>query len=62
MKEIYRAPEKLSGAYEKIEISMPFNGPAAGIGVSMPIADKFFIAANLSAIYMWGDFDFKGRI
>lgn len=51
---------EISGSYEKVEVSMPFHGPAAGIGVSMPIADNFFIAANLSAIYMWGDFDYKG--
>lgn len=49
----------IDGIYEKVEISMPFNGPAAGIGFSMPFADNFFLAANLSAIYMWGEFDFK---
>lgn len=44
--------------YENTTIKMPFNGPAAGIGFSSPIAEKFFFAANLSALYMWGKFKF----
>lgn len=47
-----------SGGYEKIEIEMPFNGPAAGIGFSTQIGERFFFAANLSGLYMWGKFKF----
>lgn len=47
--------------YEKVTITMPYNGPAAGIGFTSPLGDRYFFAANLSALYMWGKFDFKDK-
>jgi hypothetical protein len=48
-----------TGGYEKNEIKMPFHGPALGLGFSAPVGEKFFFAGNLSALYMWGKFDFN---
>ncbi len=50
-----------SAEVQDIEIKMPFHGPAAGIGFSAPLGDRFFFASNLSAIYMWGNFEFKSN-
>jgi len=46
------------GGYQKIDIKMPFHGPALGVGFSAPVGEKFFFAANLSALFMWGKFKF----
>lgn len=37
---------------------MYLHGPALGVGFSTPIGDRYFFAGNLSALYMWGKFDF----
>ncbi|HOP64281.1 MAG TPA: hypothetical protein PK358_11630 [Spirochaetota bacterium] len=43
---------------EDVDITQPFHGPAAGIGMSMPIGSSgYFFAANLSCLYMWGKMD-----
>jgi len=52
------------GAIEAIDIQdmhiiTPFHGPALGVGVSLPLNDRVFVAANLSALYMIGVFDVK---
>ena len=54
-----RGPLDITARHEYIDISMPSNGPALGFGFSTPVGDRFFLAANLSALYMWGDFDFN---
>jgi len=48
-----------SGEHSLITIEMPFHGPAFGVGFSAPFGERFFFASNLSAIYLWGKFDFK---
>lgn len=40
---------------------MPVNGPAFGLGISAPIGDRYFFAANISALYMWGAMDFDSN-
>ncbi len=39
-----------------------FHGPAAGVGFSLPLGEKFFVAANASAIYMRGVFKLRSRM
>jgi len=48
-----------SAQHTNVDLKMPFNGPAAGIGFSMPIGERFFFASNLSVLYMWGTFHFN---
>lgn len=36
-----------------LETLFPSHGPAVGIGYSRPLSPEFFIAANLSALYLW---------
>lgn len=44
---------------EDMKAKQPFQGPAFGIGFSMPLGNKgFFVAANLSGIYMRGKTEF----
>ena len=40
-----------------IDAKTPSHGPALGIGYSLPIGKGYFFAANLSALYMWGEFE-----
>jgi hypothetical protein len=51
------APDEIRGVYNDVTCKMPFHGPAIGIGFSAPISERFFFAANLSALYMWGKFE-----
>ena len=37
----------------------PFHGPALGVGISLPLNDRVFVSANMSALYMIGVFDAK---
>jgi hypothetical protein len=39
----------------------PFHGPAAGIGVSQPLTEHYFLTASLSALYMLGTVEFDGN-
>jgi hypothetical protein len=55
-----RGSSDITTRYENVEITMPVNGPALGLGVSAPLGERYFLAANLSALYMIGKFDFKG--
>lgn len=53
-----------TGAIDEIGIQdmhvvTPFHGPALGIGMSLPLNDRVFVSANLSALYMIGVFDVK---
>lgn len=47
----------------KSEMNNPMylHGPALGVGFSTPLGDRYFFAGNLSAIYMWGKFDFNDK-
>jgi hypothetical protein len=47
------------GRYENTEINLNYNGPAVGIGFSIPFAEKFFVAANASFVYLWGSMKLK---
>ncbi len=38
-----------------------FHGPAAGVGFSLPLGEKFFVAANVSALLMGGVFKMRTR-
>jgi hypothetical protein len=40
-----------------IDAKTPSHGPALGIGYSLPIDKGYFTAANLSVLYMWGEFE-----
>jgi len=43
--------------FESGTITQIFHGPAAGLGLSLPLGNRgFFVAANVSFIYMWGIF------
>ncbi len=53
-----------TGAIDAIDIQdmhviTPFHGPALGIGMSLPLNDRVFVSANMSALYMIGVFDVK---
>jgi len=48
--------------YEHLKLPMYASGPALGLGISMPIGDRYFFAGNISAIYMRGKFDFENTI
>ncbi len=53
-----------TGAIDEIDIQdmhvvTPFHGPALGIGMSLPLNDRVFVSANLSALCMIGVFDVK---
>lgn len=52
---------QITTRHEYIEITMPVNGPALGLGFSAPIGERYFFAANLSALYMWGKMDFDSK-
>ncbi len=39
-------------------IEFPAHGPALGLGYSHAFSDTYFIAANLSIVYMWGKWEF----
>lgn len=41
---------------QDMQIVTPFHGPALGVGVSFPLSERVFAAANLSALYMRGLF------
>jgi len=41
---------------QRIDIDIYAHGPALGLGLSIPFAEVFFISANLSALYMKGNF------
>jgi hypothetical protein len=40
-----------------INTKTPSHGPALGIGYSLPLGKGYFVAANLSGLYMWGKFE-----
>jgi hypothetical protein len=56
-----RGSSDITTRYENIEVTMPVNGPAIGLGFSAPVGDRYFLAANLSALYMWGNFGSKSE-
>lgn len=43
------------------ELDTPSQGPAIGLGVSYPFGKGFFTAANVSGLYMRGEFKLKGN-
>jgi hypothetical protein len=43
-------------AVSESEIKTAYHGPALGLGLSIPVTGKYFLAANLSAVYMPGQF------
>lgn len=45
--------------YQNVETEMPSHGPALGLGYSYPFAEKFFLAVNLSGLYMFSEFKMK---
>lgn len=48
--------------HEEMTIKQPFHGPAGGVGFSLPLGEKgYFVAANLSGLYMWGKFKFESE-
>lgn len=51
-------PGNVNSTNEHIKMPMYATGPALGLGISTPIGDRYFFAGNISAIYMWGKFDF----
>ncbi len=44
-------------AVSKSAITTMYHGPALGLGLSLPVTEKYFMAANLSAVYMPGKFE-----
>lgn len=40
-----------------IDAKTPSHGPALGIGYSLPIGKGYFVTANLSGLFMWGEFE-----
>lgn len=44
---------------QELNIKTPSHGPALGIGLSFPIGN-YFIAANISGLYMKGELEVKG--
>ncbi|TAL39780.1 MAG: hypothetical protein EPN93_00615 [Spirochaetes bacterium] len=51
-------PDNFNSVYvEDLNINQLFHGPGLGVGYSLPFGRNYFFAANLSAIYMWGDFE-----
>jgi hypothetical protein len=61
----YKAAERRSGISSSeetytesgVNIDTPAQGPALGLGYSLPLGQSFFFTANLSALYMIGKFD-----
>jgi hypothetical protein len=57
----------LSGTITEISVEemknmrMPLYGPAAGLGFSRPLGMKYFLAANISGIYLQGKSELKGK-
>jgi hypothetical protein len=45
-----------SSSVMKAKMTQQNQGPAAGIGFSVPFGERFFFATNVSAIYMFGTF------
>jgi hypothetical protein len=43
----------------KVDIELPSHGPALGVGYSLSLGDGYFVASNLSLLYMWSEFDAK---
>jgi hypothetical protein len=52
----------IDGEVEKSKIKIPYNGGAIGLGLSLPIKERFFFATNLSAIYIVGKMHVSGDI
>lgn len=46
---------------EMNNMRMPLHGPALGLGLSLPLGMKYFLAANLSGIYLQGKSKLKGK-
>jgi len=59
----YDAANTLVHVYrDDMTITQPFNGPAAGLGFSLPIGAKgYFVAANVSGLYLWGKFKYDSK-
>jgi hypothetical protein len=55
----YERSTIITTRHEYNKLTLPVNGPALGLGISAPMGDRYFFAANLSALYMWGKLDFK---
>ncbi len=62
----YKAAERRSeippGSYDaytesEVNIDTPAQGPALGLGFTLPLGQSFFFTANISALYMAGYFD-----
>jgi hypothetical protein len=43
----------------KVIIELPSHGPALGVGYSLSLGGGYFVASNLSLLYMWSEFDLK---
>jgi hypothetical protein len=43
----------------KVDIELPSHGPALGVGYSLSLGSGYFVASNLSLLYMWSEFDAK---
>jgi hypothetical protein len=43
----------------KVDFELPSHGPALGVGYSLSLGDGYFVASNLSVLYMWSEFDLK---